>query len=537
MKATIKPFIAVLALASILSVPASAAVTQSDIQDLSAQAAQLKKTLASLQNQVSNLQDQVNTSAPVATTKNSKKNNGRYRRHLHSAVTGNAVNTTSDQSPKDAEDAASAKQLRDLIVEEHEYLPFDMDVPGQAFVSTGPYVGVPFQFAGSDLIVNTPSIDIDVQLLNIRKSILKQLNIMGGEITKEPYHSHLLLSGVVETSANYFNPGGRPSTTDIDVTNTSLDLFMLGPSEWILGFIGFTYNNNTPATDVFGGTSQYRVADSRVFVNNAFVTIGNFTQSPMYATFGQFNVPFGQYSSVMVSTPLTTLLARTKARAIEFGFRMQGDNGLYGATYIFRGDSHATSVPKVNNGGLNLGLKFKRDWLKGRIGGGVIANIADSSGMQLGANFQNVEQLVHRVPAYNAHAQLSIGTHIDFIAEYVGAATRFNPNNMSYKGHGAQPTALDFEAAFNADLFESKPSSIAVGYQQSQQALALGLPLNRVSLVLNTSWWRNTLQSLEFRRDREYAASDTATGAGNVVSAPETGKIDKSVIAQFDYYF
>lgn len=420
-----------------------------------------------------------------------------------------------------------------------EYLPFDPDVPGQAYVSSGPYIGVPLQFSGTNLIVNSPNVNTDLQLLLIRKDILTQLNATLGESGIEATHSHVLLSGVIEGQANYTDHGGAPSTTDIDVTNMAFDVTIFGPTDWLLGFIEFNYNNGTPMSDVFVSTSNYRVGNSRVNLNKAFVTLGNLLQSPVYGTFGQYYVPFGTYSTVMVSDVLTKLLGRTKARAIQLGFAQQCKNSIYGSVYIFRGDSHATSVAKVMNGGINLGYKFDAGALTGNIGAGVIENIADSGGMQTGTGFQYYEQLVHRVPAYDVRASFNLGGHIDLMAEYIFAATRFNPVDMSYNNSGAKPSAFDMELAFSfASIFNcERPSSIGIGYGKSYQALAMGIPLSRTSIVLNTSIWRNTLQSLEFRHDVQYAESAVATGPGNSPVPNQMGKSDNAVTAQFDYYF
>jgi hypothetical protein len=241
----------------------------------------------------------------------------------------------------------------------------------------------------------------------------------------------------------------------------------------------------------------------------------------------------------MVSDVLPKLLGRTKARALQVSFMQDQLNAWYGSAFIFRGDSHATSVAKVMNGGLNLGFKFNTGFLAGNIGASVLENIADSGGMQTGTGFQYYEQLVHRVPAYDIRGAFNLGGHVDLIAEYIFAATRFNPYDMSYNNAGAKPSAFDLELAVSFEsLFDcERPVSIGVGYGKSYQALAMGIPLSRTSLVMNTSIWRNTLQSLEFRHDVQYAASAVATGAGNSSVPSQLGKSDNAVTAQFDYYF
>lgn len=441
------------------------------------------------------------------------------------------------------------------------YLPVDLDVPGQSFVSSGPYIGIPLEYSGSNLIINSPSVNEDITLLNIRKNINQRLAALGRP--NDSLGSHILLSGLIEGQALYKTNGGHNNSSDIDLTTANLDAFIMGPSRWTSGFFEFSYDNNI-GTQTGSFSSNDRTLNSRVYVNKAFVILGDFQQSPFYSSFGQMYVPFGVYSTTMVSSPLTKIMARTQARAIVVGYQQQTTNSLNVSTYIFHGPSGVShEVNRINNGGVNIDYNFKMRHVNADMGVGVITNIADSQGMQFTGNNNNNpplfggfggptetftdefgivqqidtgdETLEHRVPAYDFHTILGVGDNLQFIGEYITASTNFSPEDMTYNDHGAKPQAWNLEAVYNMPWFE-KPTSISAGYQRSKEALAIGLPAQRYSVVLNRSFFKNTLQSLEFRHDINYGSKATSTGSG--VEGPSGGgKAVNMVTLQFDYYF
>lgn len=547
MRQRLTPLALGLCLMGVLSVPAYADNTSSNVstQTLEKQVNQLQKELVSL------------------------------KRELHAKQVGGKANTVRAQSvaasinAQNAATEATAPQISGPNslpgINSTRYIPIDLDVPGQSFVSSGPYLGVPLEFAGSNLIINDPSVNEDVSLMHMRKNINDRLKVLGID-PEEMHHSHLLLSGIVEGQGIYRYMGATPSQSDIDVTNATIDAYILGPSSWTSALLELTYDNSvgTQEGSLFYNT---RTANSRVLVNKAFITIGDLSKSPIYGTIGQMFVPFGVYSTSMVSNPLTKLMARTQERAVELGYHPAGENAPYASLYAFKGDSHGSSLSRINNGGVNLGYRLSQASGKYTedLGGGVLGNIADSQGMQItgdqapqfggfGANSVCTvvpsannptgigtcgnEKIVHRVPAYDLHGKIGIGDAWDLLGEYITASTQFNPTDLTMNSHGAKPEALHTEIAYTFQSFKY-PTSLAGGYDMTKDALAIGLPAKRMSLVVNTSFWRNTLESLEFRHDTNYSRTSYATGSN--VTGPGAiivgGPSDNVVTAQMDIYF
>lgn len=418
-----------------------------------------------------------------------------------------------------------------------QYLPIDLSAPGQSFVTSGPYLGTQVQYSGSHLIINSPSVNEDVSLLNLQMNIHERLITLG---VPEQRRYHLLLSGVVEGAAMWKHPATGGNSSDISVTNVSLDSYILG-NQMVSGLVELSYDDDP------GEETNFRSGNSHVFVNKAFIVLGDFSRSNWYGTIGQLYVPFGTYSSSAISSPLTRRMARTKARAIVVGYQQQGKNAFYASTYIFKGDSFTGGTSRIKNGGVNLGYRFSKEGFSGNIGGGAIANLADSVGMQNTENeplfdgFGGVdgtgnEHLTRRVPAYDVRALLNIGENINLLAEYITAGSSFNSNDLTFNGHGAKPSALNAEASYSFTWLGNKPSSVSLIYGMTREALALGLPSDRYGAAFNTSLWRNTLQTLEVRRDNRYGRNDVSSGS-NVTGPSGLGRSDNVVTFQFDVYF
>jgi len=536
MKLRLTPLALCLCLLGWVATPAFADDSQSDdsnqsMESISSRTQDLEKHLAEMEKEMRSLKAQLRKSQHAGASANQP-------------TLRNTKKASSEQSARLTSDANNyVPEAQTVLGIGAQSLPLDIDVPGQSFVSTGPYIGVPLSYSGGNLIINSPNINEDVTLLNIRKSVRERLKALGRPIEED--HAHLLLSGIVEGQVLYKAPGGGPDSSDIDVTAAEIDGYILGAGAWTSGLIALAYDNNQ-GSNTGSLNNNSRSQSSRVFLNKAFIVIGNFNRSPLYGTIGQMYVPFGTYSTNMVSSPLTKILGRTKERALLVGIQQPGKKAGYAAAYVFKGDTFVGSTSRISNGGINLGYRYAYGPVSGDFGGGVLANIADSGGMQNtgnapafggfgGTNGSGNEQISHRVPAMNLRGSFDLGDHINLLAEYIGALNSFSKYDLTMNTHGAKPQALDLEAAYTFNVFE-KPSSVAVGYGRSKDSLAIGLPLRRYSLVFNTSLWKDTLQSLEFRHDTEYAASDVATGSG-VIALAETGRSDNMVTAQFDLYF
>lgn len=420
-------------------------------------------------------------------------------------------------------------------------------------VVTSPYLGVRSEFDASDLVSNFPNVNLPFRLLQQRQKIEKVFCDNNIAYPDQPFVD---LSGTVQPvvflSKNYTGP----TQSGIDLPTASLDA-MANINRWVMSFIRFSFDNNPPGNFIPPGIGPV-IANSRIFLDQGFVGIGNLNRSPLYGIMGQFFVPFGKYSSNMISSTLPQLLFRTKARAIEIGLyknwkykdwkcnEIEQSINLQG--FVFRGDARTSqSSAKINQGGGNIDYQVVAPKWNFAIGASVIANIADSLNMQQNGGpdgFQGFagplpafssEVLVHRVPGIDVHASLGIGP-FGFLGEYTQATTDFSIDDMTYKCHGARPEASYLEAAYNFNIC-NLPANIAVGYQQTREALAILLPEQRWLATFNISLWKDTIESIEVRHDLNYPASAFATGRGIFVDANGLGHSSTAVTGQIAVYF
>lgn len=402
-------------------------------------------------------------------------------------------------------------------------------------VVASPYLGDRPAFDGSDYIVNISSINRDVRLMQQRRRLYRAYRNMGYPIPERPI---IALSGKAEPVGmiNSDYVGG----TNVDLTLGSSELDVAAAlNQNVEAYIAIAYDASPPEVGP-------RIDNSAFNLNMGFVNIGNLDKTPFYFTAGQVYVPFGRYSSSMISSPLTLDLARTKTRPFILGYKSQTDTGPFAATYIYRSD---TNLGRSGVGGVNGGYVFAFEDLSGEVGASYISSINDAAGMQSTAanpgtfggfgSVLNGNELVRKTQAVDIYGNMAYD-RFNFAAEWVSATQAFRTQDLSFNGHGAKPQALQTEIDMTFKVF-NRPASIGVGYQRTKEALALNLPEHRFIGVFNISIWKDTVESIEYRHEIDYGANDFANGAAptGLVNAPTigTGGSADTVAAQIGVYF
>ena len=154
-------------------------------------------------------------------------------------------------------------------------------------------------------------------------------------------------------------------------------------------------------------------------------------------------------------------------------------------------------------------------------------------------SLSNGNEDVKKIPGFGAHTSISFDRY-NIMAEWVTATQSFREQDLSFNGKGAQPQAAQLEAGVTFMSF-NRPSSVGVGYQWTGEALALNVAEQRINAVYNISVWRDTIESVEYRHDMDYAKSQYANGAAPTGVTNQntigTGGSSDTVLFQLGVYF
>ncbi|MDH5736317.1 MAG: LbtU family siderophore porin, partial [Gammaproteobacteria bacterium] len=222
---------------------------------------------------------------------------------------------------------------------------------------------------------------------------------------------------------------------------------------------------------------------------------------PLTLSMGQMYVPFGVYESNMISDPLTLELGETRESAVQLSFE---SNGATAGLYVFNGDvEEGLDEDKVTQFGIALG--FGNDNFS--VGVDYISAISDTDAVQ---DFLGVPAIIKQVAGISAHAVYNTDA-MSMIVEYVGALDKFDASEIVFNGNGAQPAAANVEFGFNFPV-AGRDSTVAIGYQVTEEAWDLGLPESRAMIAFSMGLYEATSLSFEYLSDSDYEPVDGGSG-------------------------
>jgi hypothetical protein len=495
---------------------------------------QLKKQTQALEAQLNRLQKKLVVSAKQKPVKHSQATRPKPKADVKKDIT--TKHATTHASPVSVMSLNHHPESVELnpaaLIADGHVVTYISGMP----VVTAPYLGAYPAFDGSDYIVNISSINRDIRLMQQRRRLYNAYEHMG---YARPNLPTVALSGKAEPIGTWNQSKMGTSSGDWTLGSSELDI-AAAVNDKVEAYLALAYDASPPAVGP-------RVSNSSIDLNMGFINIGDLDESPYYFTAGQLFVPFGRFSTAMVSAPLTMRIARTKTRPFILGYKSPHETGPFAAVYAYKSD---TTLGNSAVGGGNLGYVYNTGKMAGEIGASVISSLNDAGGLQVtgstpGTTFggfssqTNGSEYVYKTPGAGVHGTLAFDRY-SLTAEWVSSIGRFHAEDLSFNGLGAQIQAAQLEAGATFMVFD-KPASVGLGYQWSKDTLALNLPEHRVNGVFNISIWKDTVESLEYRHDVDFGRNEFGNGAAppGIVNANTygTGNGADTVLAQIGVYF
>lgn len=340
-----------------------------------------------------------------------------------------------------------------------------------------------------------------------------------------------------------YNHYGHGSATDVELSNATL-FADAQVNDWTKAHLAFNYQSSE------SGNSLVTKNHYNDTLKEGYVTIANFTESPLFFRAGKQLVNFGDYQWDSAVPSFTQLLSQTTATAATLGVV---SNGLYGSIFGFRGtpemDAYGTTT-NVNNFGANLGFTQRCNDFGFNVSASYLNNMVDvdyvgSTRNSLGfladlvspgiSNHNSAKMhdyyYGHKVGALSVDAAMNVNI-FDASAHMVTALndfSEFDLMDISESNHhlvkGARPKALTVGAGVNFDMIGHR-SRFGIDYQRSWEAAQVGsygLPEQRYEATLDVEVSKNVKVGFNIFKDRDYAVYDGGSDKDNVTGLVRLG--------------
>ena len=296
---------------------------------------------------------------------------------------------------------------------------------------------------------------------------------------KLQWANRIKMGGTVEVDANYENHAG--SSLSVGTLELTMDARI---NDWTEARVVLLHEEG---------------ADQDVMVDEATITVGNPESTPLYVTAGKMAVPFGNFSTQLLSDPLTLELAETKRNALLIGFEREGWKG---SSYMFDGESQRVGKGnRLDQYGVSLGYAMEMDDMALDVGIAYINAMENSDGVS-DALVERLEVMPGYIGGLSTHAIFSVGPY-SLVGEYISALDDFDSQGV----RGVKPQAWNSEFGYSFGFLE-REASLALGYQGTRDAHFLELPEERLSGGVSVALEENTSLGFEFYHDEGYSSDD-----------------------------
>jgi hypothetical protein len=356
------------------------------------------------------------------------------------------------------------------------------------------------------------------------------------------------------------SPGFRHHEDASDINVNNANLFVdVDVNCMVTGHIGIAYvadsvnlldwdvNTNfagTSFSDSVRGNKGAVWANGRLSVDEAYITVRDFSQSPFFFRGGKMYVPFGDITDIYpITYSFTQLLSQTRGTAAQVGW--VGNRGMYGSIYLlagaessFRLSHHHTAIvfdglgspedfdepyTKLDNWGANLGYCGGYDNVRYQLSASYIKDIRDSEYLS------SVQDLVrysfvrndgrggmgfrfHQVDGLALHGDATYGP-VNLTVNYVAALGdllsqrdgRRREEGHRHRCHDNDNTGIaagDITGTYTACL-GGYNTGFSLGYQRSWEANPL-LPEWRLQGDVGVCILPHTTLTLEYHYDSDY---------------------------------